>query len=277
MWLLVPVAVAATRRVTAWAYGRHAHERDGVLAELARWHLDDIYLGDCGANVAWCDGDDCTRVVCEGSRIGNGAPWCEAETLVRGAAGRWRLVLDEAEYALCGPMIAAARSSKTRVHMLIRYLPPDAPALAADLRALAATNGWAGINVDDESDGCPRRDWAEFEVWVRGLGELASSGVEVSADVQYLSCVKQSHGTYERELRPLLASVPVTWVEMDTYFGELDYFNGQLRYYTHFVPLRQLGVGIYPTGFPNMSRPGFLARLCLFEAEDVRHVSVFLS
>ena len=45
--------------------------------------LDDLYLGDCGAHVAWCDGDDCTRVVCEGSRQGNGAPWCDAETQVQ--------------------------------------------------------------------------------------------------------------------------------------------------------------------------------------------------
>ena len=53
-----------------------------IFVNFRRWRLDDLYLGDCGAHVAWCDGGDCRRVVCEGSRIGNGAPWCDADTQV---------------------------------------------------------------------------------------------------------------------------------------------------------------------------------------------------
>ena len=40
------------------------------------------------------------EVVCEGSRQGDGAPWCDAETLVPGSEGRWRLILDADEYSL---------------------------------------------------------------------------------------------------------------------------------------------------------------------------------
>ena len=136
-----------------------------------------------------------------------------------------------------------------------------------------ADEGGERVNVDDEQDTCPRKGWNAFKTWVQDLGTLAKTAdVEVSADVQFLSCLRASYPAYTRELRRLLASVPVVWVEMDTYFGELDYFQSQLRYYLDFVPLRRLGVGVFPTGFPNMTRAAVLARLCLFEHSEILHV-----
>ena len=55
-------ALVSARRLTAWGYGRHESERVGIVESLTSSRYDDLYLGDCGLHVAWCDGDDCARV-----------------------------------------------------------------------------------------------------------------------------------------------------------------------------------------------------------------------
>merc|ERR1719261_2322163 len=68
----------------------------------------------------------------------------------------------------------------------------DMSALVATTVEAAQKHGWAGVNFDDESETCPRRDAAEFEGWLSAVGAWASGleehGLKLTVDIQALTC-----------------------------------------------------------------------------------------
>ena len=68
----------------------------------------------------------------------------------------------------------------------------DMSALVATTVEAAQKHGWAGVNFDDESETCPRRDAAEFEGWLSAVGAWASGleehGLKLTVDIQSLTC-----------------------------------------------------------------------------------------
>jgi hypothetical protein len=167
----------------------------------------------------------------------------------------------------------------------------DMSALIATTVEAAQKHGWAGVNFDDESETCPRRDAAEFEGWLSAVGAWASGleehGLKLTVDVQALTCSTCSPwpacleepaetrlAEYER-LGELFRTSPVhRWIEMDTYHGQLGYFYDQLDFYATHLPRERLGVGMLPNANPT-NHDQTLARFHSIGLLDVPEVDIF--
>lgn len=209
-----------------------------------------------------------------------------------------RLVLDEEEYAVCGDVIAAAKERNLEIQMWL--LPTfsdvtipkitsaaqfDVGPLVQSAVELSKRHGWAGINFDDESETCPRRDrvmlaaWLDVvDAWARGMHE---HGLKLTVDVQFVTCpvahltpACSQHAEYPCLMKPFADTAVDTWLEMDTYYYGLEFFYSNLDYYVEYFPNDRLAVGMLPNSNPqDFERT--LARFYAVDARQVPMVGVF--
>ena len=133
------------------------------------------------------------------------------------------------------------------------------------LGKLAQQEGWAGYNIDDESECAPRADLANFTKWIGLTTKMANAlhaakpkRLQLSADVQALFGVED--GPYIRkgprwkspwEYKPdprLLALLAGSSIDrfavMDTYYFGLSRFYDALDWHVAHIPEEKLGVGM---------------------------------
>jgi hypothetical protein len=265
-------AASPPRRVLAWT-----HEKEAEAAAQLRANpgiFDGIYVGYCGVHI---------------------------NTTV---PTRPRLyVTDYYNSDRCRTITEAAKELKIELHMWIdmensaktiahgQEEEMDMSDLIASTVEAAQQHGWAGINFDDESETCPRKDPVAFRHWVNAVSAWATGvqqhGIQFSADVQSLTCsscspwpacldapATERHEAYTEISELLNASSVARWIEMDTYIGELGYFYDQLDFYAAHVPVGRLGVGVLPNANPT-NHDQTIGRFHSLSLLDVAEIDVF--
>jgi len=236
----------ADRRVVAWFGPDHSpDDQTAVIEQLEsnRDVFDAIYAGGCGLRV-----DSSTPT----------AP---------------RLILpDESLYEKrCGKLSRAVQAAGLEMQMWIypsdsakifdatRHNSVDVSELVASSTELCKKYGWAGINYDDERDGCPRRNTIEFDNWLTAVDSWAQGmhqhGLKLTVDIQYVTCTIARNNTnrlagYDALSAKYARTKVDEWLEMDTYYGNLDFFYDNLDYYLRYFPSSTLGIGMLPNANP---------------------------
>jgi hypothetical protein len=265
-------AAGAERRVFAWT-----HEREDEAAAQLRAHpsvVDGVYLGYCGVHI---NTTIPTRPFLYVTDYYD-APRCKAIRDVAAEQGlELHIWLDMANSAK-----TIAKGSEADM---------DMSALVETSVEAAQKYGWAGLNFDDESETCPRRDRGAFAGWLSAVNAwaagLADNGLKLTVDIQSLTCstcspwpkcMEEPPETREEEyahLAELLSASPVhRWIEMDTYHGQLGYFYDQLDFYASHLPRERLGVGMLPNANPT-NHDQTLARFHSIGLLDVPEVDIF--
>lgn len=270
--LVAVINAAPARRVFAWT---HKDEEESA-AQIAEQHplFDGIFVGFCGLHI---EGNASRPTL----RVG---PYYESD--------RCRVITSKVqELGLELHMWVDVQQSR---NFLRGDGPHDMSELVATIAAEAKRRNWTGIQIDDESETCPRRDRDAMRYWIQQMNRLAEGlhehQLQLTAAVQSLSCtscspwpacLKASDGhdlAWYQELSQLLISSPVDrWLEMDTYYSTLPYFYDNLDFYNKEMfgghPERW-GAGVLPNANPT-DDDQTLARFHAFETSGVLEIDVF--
>ena len=207
------------------------------------------------------------------------------------------IAVDSEAYKNCTKIQSVCQSLNISFHVCLGGIPQaaiDNPQQVIDSAIETAQKyNWDGYNIDDETECAPRADLANFTNYVNFINTfsnaLHSNNIIVTADVQALfgieniSYIQNYPCLYDpweyptnKKLVELLANSSIDrWIEMDTYYFTLSRYLDALDWYTKYIPIDKLGIGL--ENRDDIEIPdGYVSRFHALWDANVDLISIFI-